>query len=104
MAFGRAQGEVLLDAASKTTPAVAAEYAHITEGTWSSKGMLELIRHKMSATALLDSDDKPSTSTSSPLGKPLKSTCTSSPDCMVAGMPARAYLAQDVCRRAAGLQ
>ncbi len=61
------QGEVLLDAASKTTPAVAEEYAHYTEGTWSSKGMLELIRQKMSAAAL-DSDDRPSTSTSSPLG------------------------------------
>ena len=46
---------------------VAEEYAHYTEGTWSSKGMLELIRQKMSAAAL-DSDDKPSTSTSSPLG------------------------------------
>ena len=64
------QGEVLLDATSKTTPAVAAEYAHYTEGTWSSKGMLELIRQKMSAAAL-DSDDRPSTSTSSPLGAPL---------------------------------
>ena len=63
-----AQGEVLLDAASKTTPAVAEEYAHYTEGTWSSKGMLELIRQKMSAAAL-DSDDRPSTSTSSPLGR-----------------------------------
>ena len=63
------QGEVLLDAASKTTPAVAEEYAHYTEGTWSSKGMLELIRQKMSA-ATLDSDDRPSTSTSSPLGAP----------------------------------
>ena len=62
------QGEVLLDAVSKTTPAVAEEYAHYTEGTWSSKGMLELIRQKMSAAAL-DSDDRPSTSTSSPLGK-----------------------------------
>ena len=61
------QGEALLDAASKTTPVVAEEYAHYTEGTWSSKGMLELIRQKMSAAAL-DSDDKPSTSTSSPLG------------------------------------
>ena len=62
-----AQGEALLDAASKTTPVVAEEYAHYTEGTWSSKGMLELIRQKMSSAAL-DSDDKPSTSTSSPLG------------------------------------
>ena len=62
-----AQGEALLDAASKTTPVVAEEYAHYTEGTWSSKGMLELIRLKMSSAAL-DSDDKPSTSTSSPLG------------------------------------
>ena len=60
---------MLLDAASKTTPAVAEEYAHYTEGTWSSKGMLELIRQKMSA-AVLDSDDRPSTSTSSPLGAP----------------------------------
>ena len=66
---GAVQGEVLLDAASKTTPAVAEEYAHYTEGTWSSKGMLELIRQKMS-TAALDSDDRPSTSTSSPLGTP----------------------------------
>ena len=62
-----AQGEALLDVVSKTTPVVAEEYAHYTEGTWSSKGMLELIRQKMSSAAL-DSDDKPSTSTSSPLG------------------------------------
>ncbi len=61
-----------LDVASKTTPAVAEEYAHYTEGTWSSKGMLELIRQKMSAAAL-DSDDRPSTSTSSPLGTPCAS-------------------------------
>lgn len=62
-----AQGESLLDVASKTTRAVAAEYAQYTEATWSSKGMLEVIRRKMSAAAL-DSPDKPSTSTSSPLG------------------------------------
>lgn len=61
------QGESLLDVASKTTRAVAAEYAQYTDATWSSKGMLEVIRRKMSAAAL-SSPDKPSTSTSSPMG------------------------------------
>jgi hypothetical protein len=61
------QGESLLDVASKTTRAVAAEYAQYTDAAWSSKGMLELIRRKMSAAAL-SSPDKPSTSTSSPIG------------------------------------
>ncbi len=59
----------MLDVATKTTRVVAAEYAQYTEATWSSKGMLEVIRRKMSAAAL-DSPDKPSTSTSSPLGDP----------------------------------
>ncbi|CAL8470947.1 g10489 [Coccomyxa elongata] len=63
----QARGENLLDVATKTTRVVAAEYAQYTEATWSSKGMLEVIRRKMSAAAL-DSPDKPSTSTSSPLG------------------------------------
>ncbi|KAK9901222.1 hypothetical protein WJX75_000988 [Coccomyxa subellipsoidea] len=63
----QARGESLLDVASKTTRVVAAEYAQYTEATWSSKGMLEVIRRKMSAAAL-DSPDRPSTSTSSPLG------------------------------------
>ena len=68
------QGESLLDVASKTTRVVAAEYAQYTEATWSSKGMLEVIRRKMSAAAL-DSPDRPSTSTSSPLGGPFRPQC-----------------------------
>ena len=66
--FWRAQGEALLDPAAKVTAGVAAEYARCTAEVWSSKGMLELIRRKMSSAAAVGSPDRPSTSTSSPLG------------------------------------
>ena len=56
----RAQGEPLLEPGSKRAAAVAAEYAHCTADTWSSKGMLEVIRRKMSGAAALSQPDRPS--------------------------------------------
>ena len=64
------QGEVLFDAASKSASAVAAEYAQVTAATWSSKGMLAVIRSKHAAAGASPSDE-PSTSASSPLGSNL---------------------------------
>jgi hypothetical protein len=63
------QGEALLEPGTKVTAGVAAEYARCTAEVWSSKGMLELIRRKMSSSAAPASPDRPSTSTSSPLGE-----------------------------------
>lgn len=72
----RWQGEALLEAGSKVTRAVAAEYAAATTATWSSKGALEAIRAKVAAGGRLSDSDQPSTSTASPLGALLEAvTC-----------------------------
>ena len=72
----RGQGEALLEAGSKVTRAVAAEYAAATTATWSSKGALEAIRAKVAAGGRLSDSDQPSTSTASPLGALLEAmTC-----------------------------
>lgn len=82
----RGQGEALLEAGSKATRAVAAEYAAATTATWSSKAALEAIRAKVAAGGRLSDSDQPSTSTASPLGALLggHACCGWAPSCALA--------------------
>ncbi len=65
------QGKPLLDASTRTTNILAAEYLAVKGSMWSSKSMLQIIRSKALANAAVSTTDSdyPSTSNSSPKGE-----------------------------------
>ena len=75
LALSDLQKQPLLDSSTMTTKLLAGEYLNVKGSMWSSKNMLQIIRSKALASIAISTTDSdyPSTSNSSPKGKPLSS-------------------------------